>query len=578
VTAGWVSPRGGRRDSDIGHTERDFGYTIRAFPLMRVGSRKGPPMSGEGYSILLRCRSWGEALRAKGFTWDQIADVIALVQGVGPLRCYRLAHGRTAGDVVDAVNDLDPAGTASLRECRLYDFEGWPAAGRRPSARVLAALARIYQTRARNLISEEVFAGYSVHDREVLDRADFRHLDLFQPVTACSVPLQRVSMDEEEQVRPRQHARPAQAASDGVVLSAENCKELLRAVNAEEADMKRRELLLELSLALGGAPALTLLRQLNADEEARLARVVRARGRVDAETVATIEKLIAHCRRLDDAYGPAKVLPVVEAQRGIVSRLLATQSLLPGLRTRLVHAYAELAQLAGYLHHDRMDHPAAVRAFNSGLEAAYESGDAVLVAYIHHWHSWMAAFRGEPGKALDHAFATKGWANRGGSNLVRACNAVAVAWAHGLAGDTNESLRELEAARSWAERPTSIEPAYLYWVKESRGMEGASCFVYNTLGHAQNASDTAAAQLASLGSGFTRERAFGLIHHGVALIQSKEIPEATAKLSDAVAVMRTHSSARLVHMLAQARKRLEPWSGNSYVRDLDERLRSVAIV
>jgi len=109
-------------------------------------------------------------------------------------------------------------------------------------------------------------------------------------------------------------------------------------------------------------------------------------------------------------------------------------------------------------------------------------------------------------------------------------------------------------------------------------MDGASCFVYNTLGQARTAADTAAAQLASLGSGFTRERAFGLIHHGMALIQSKEIPEATVKLSEAVAVMRTHSSARLVHMLTQARKRLEPWSGNSHVRNLDEMLRSVAVV
>jgi hypothetical protein len=559
-------------------TERDIGYTIRAFPLMETGSRKGQPMSGEGYSILLRCRSWSEALRAKRFTWDQIADIIALVQRAGPLRCYRLAHGRTATDVVDECNELDPAGTASLRECRLYDFEGWPAAGRRPSARVLALLARVYQTRARNLISEEAFATYSAYDRDLIDKADFRYLDPFQPVTSCSVPQQRVSMSKGEQVRPRQHARPAQAASDVVAMSAENWKELLRAVSAEEADMKRRELLLELSLALGGAPALTLLRQLNPDEEARLARVVQAKGRVDAETMATIEKLIARCRRLDDTYGPAKVLPVVEAQRDMVSRLLATQSLLPGLRTRLVHAYAELAQLAGYLHHDRMDYPAAERAFNGGLKAAHESGDAVLVAYIHHWHSWMAAFRGDAGKAMDHAFATRGWAQRGGSNLVRACNAVSEAWAHGLAGDTIEALRSLEAAKTWAGRPTSVEPGYLYWVKESRGMDGASCFVYNTLGQARTAADTAAAQLASLGSGFTRERAFGLIHHGMALIQSKEIPEATVKLSEAVAVMRTHSSARLVHMLTQARKRLEPWSGNSHVRNLDEMLRSVAVV
>ncbi|MEV5409550.1 hypothetical protein AB0K60_12035 [Thermopolyspora sp. NPDC052614] len=536
-------------------------------------------MSGEGYSILLRCRSWGEALRAKRFTWDQIAYVIALVQQVGPLRCYRLAHGRTAVDVVDAINDLDPAGTASMRECRLYDFEGWPAAGRRPTARVLAALAQIYQTRARNLISDEEFSTYSAYDRDLIDQADFRHLDPFQPVTSCSVPQQRVSMDEGEQVRPRQQTRYAQIASDVVAMSAGKWKELLRAVNAEEADMKRRELLLELSLALGGVPALTLLRQLSPDEEARLARVISAQGRVDAETVATIEKLIAQCRRLDDTYGPAKVLPVAEAQRDMVSRLLSAQSLLPGLRTRLIHAYAELAQLTGFLYYDRMDFPAAARSLDLGLDAAQESGDAVLTAYIHHWHSEMASLSAQPGKALDHAFAAQGWARRGASNLMRARADIVEAWAHALDGNPTESLRKLEATRTWAGRPTSSEPSYLYWIKDySQGMGGTACFIYDALGRQGDVMQVATSRLAGLGPGFSRERSFGLIHQGMALTQSKEIPEATAKLSEAITLMRTHSSARLGHLITQARKRLEPWSGNAYVRDLDERLRSAAVV
>jgi hypothetical protein len=368
----------------------------------------------EGYRILLRCRSWSDALRAKRFTWDQIAEVVALVERAGPLRRYRLAHGRTSTDVVNAVNDLDPAGTASLRESRLFDFEAWPGGGRRPTTRVLVALARIYQTRARNLVSEEVYATYSAYDRDLIDRADFRHLDVFQPVAACSVPRQRASMDEGEPVRPRQEAVRA------VALSAENCRELLRAVSAEEADMQRRELLFELALALGGTPALTLLRRLDPAEEERLARVIQARARVDAETVSTIEKLTAECRRLDDTYGPAKVLPVVEAQRDMVTRLLQSQTLLPGLRNQLIRGYAELAQLAGFLHFDRMDYPAAARALDRGLEAAQESGDAVLAAYIHHWHSEMAGMFGKPAKALDHAFAAQGWARRGGSNLVRA--------------------------------------------------------------------------------------------------------------------------------------------------------------
>ncbi len=533
-------------------------------------------MSGEGTRILLRCRSWSDALRVKRFTWDQVAEVVALVERVSPLRCYRLAHGRTATDVVNAFNDLDPAGTASLREARLYDFEAWPEHGRRPTSRVLAVLARIYQTRARNLVSEEVFATYSVYHRDVIDRADFRHLDVFQPATPCSVPRQRVSMDEAHPVRPRQDAaRDTAEATAATVLSAESCKELLRAVSAEEADMKRRELLFELSLALGGAPALTLLRHLEPGEEERLARVVQAQGRVDAETVATIEKLTAQCRRLDDTYGPAKVLPVVEAQRDMVARLLSTETLLPSLRTRLVHTYAELAQLTGFLHYDRMDYPAAARSFDRGLEAAQESGDAVLTAYIHHWHSEMAAFSHQAGRALDHAFAAQGWARRGGSNLMRSRADTVEAWAHSLHGDTVQSLHKLESARTWAERPASSEPSYLYWVKLDQATATTASFVYNNLNRAGDINTAAASQRADMSGGYNRDRAFGLIHQGMILTQNKEVPEATAKLSQAIMIMREHSSARLGYLLSQARNRLDPWSGNAHVRSLDENLRAV---
>ncbi|KAA9377641.1 hypothetical protein F5972_18685 [Microbispora cellulosiformans] len=98
-------------------------------------------MSGEGYRVLLRTRARSTQLRAKRFTWDQIADVLALDHNVSPLRLYRLAHGRTAAEVVSLVSDLGPAGTASVREARLYDFEAWPAGGRKPPVRIVQTVA-----------------------------------------------------------------------------------------------------------------------------------------------------------------------------------------------------------------------------------------------------------------------------------------------------------------------------------------------------------------------------------------------------------------------------------------------------
>lgn len=202
----------------------------------------------------------------------------------------------------------------------------------------------------------------------------------------------------------------------------------------------------------------------------------------------------------------------------------------------------------------------------------------MLVAYIHHWHSEMAGLSGRPGTALDHAFAAQGWARRGASNLMRARADIIEAWAHALDGNATESRRRLESARTWAAKPTSSEPSYLYWVRESQGMVGTTCFVYDALGRPGDVIQVTTSRLAGLDPGFSRERSFGLIHQGMALTQSKEIPAATAKLSEAVTLMRTHSSARLTHLIRQARKRLEPWSGYSYVRHLDDRLRTVTVV
>ncbi|MEV7965331.1 hypothetical protein AB0O34_05030 [Sphaerisporangium sp. NPDC088356] len=525
-------------------------------------------MTGEGYRVLLSARRRSDILRAKGFTYEQIAAVLALDHQVSPLRLYRFAQGRTVSEVVNAFNDLDPAGAASLRDARLYDYELHPRAGRKPPLRALTTLARIYQTSARQLVSDSDYGTYCPLDREALDRADFRHWDrhYHRPSAAGS---SCASMKETP-------AWLAQSREARTGLQPEECADLLRALGAEEADVKRRDLLIELALTLGGMPALALLRHLTPEEEVRLARAGRAEGRVDAAAVATIEKLTAQCRRLDDALGPKTVLPVVDAQRDLVTRLLRRESLLPALRDRLIGVYAELSQLSGYLHYDLADYQAATKRFENSLEAALEIGNATLLAYVHHWLSDMASFQGLPAKAFDHAFAAQGWARRSPSHLLRARTNIVESWALALDGRPTPSLRLLETARNEAQKPTPADPPYLYWITESSALEGSSCFCFNALRRPDATITTVTAQLDSLpGETYSREQAFGLIHHGNALIQKREIPEAAAKLSEAASVMAVHSSARLIHSLRSARRQLQPWSTYTHVRDLDEELHTL---
>ncbi|WP_327589062.1 hypothetical protein OHA25_20135 [Nonomuraea sp. NBC_00507] len=518
-------------------------------------------MSGEGRRVLLWARSWSKQLRAKGFTWDQIATVLELTHAASPLRLCRLAHGRTASDVVAMVNDADPAGTASLREARLYDFEAWPETGRRPPARLLVMLAEVYQTAARSLISDEVFGSYRSADRELIDRADFRDRDANRPPSLKTAS--RVTIE----------ASAAAAPADRSLPDAPACVHLLRAIGTEETDVKRRELLFELALVLGGARALDLLRVLTPDEEERLAGVLRSTWRVDEATARTFEKLTLRARQADDEHGPAALLPVVNRQRTALAQVLSRESMPPALHDRMLAAYAQMSQLAGYLAYDLLDYKAAERAMRDGLRAALELGDPTLVSYLHCWLGAMAVYQRRPATALDHAFAAQSWTTRSPSRLLRAMSDSVLSKAHATAGEAAKCARVHHAAVSFADTSKDSEPAFLYWISPSV-VECGAAWALIQLRQTGPAVTAAQQCLAGLDPQFKMDRGLALVSYASALTPAKEIPEAAARLTEAAGIASQHSSARLTDQLLRARARLEPWAGNAHVQQLDDTLQA----
>ncbi|MFC6082750.1 hypothetical protein [Sphaerisporangium aureirubrum] len=503
-------------------------------------------------------------MRAKGYTFEQIADLFAVYHDVSPLRLYRYAYGRTAAEAVALYNDLDPAGTAALRESRLYDFEHWPRRGNRPTARTVALFAQVYRTAARRLTSDEVYASYSTRDRQLIDRTDHRHLPAQRPSRVPSPIPGHGTMNLEA----ARDTAPAPTPRD--------CASLLRALGAEEADVKRRDLLFELALALGGAPALTLLRHLSPPEKDRLASAVRASTRVDSGTVEVIEKLTARCRRLDDDFGPETVLPIVDGQRRLVTDLLHRETLLPGLRDRLTRAYAELSQLAGWLHYDLMDHEGARLRYQEGLTAAHHIGDPTMIAYLHTCLSYVAVYRGQVGQALDHVYAAQGWARQSPSNLIRSVHAMELARVLARRNETIDSERALAYAARTAEQPrTGGDPAYLYWWTIGQVQASAAdCQLY--WGRPDEAIGSVARTLAAPTT-LNLARGHALLHYAEALTRKREIPGAVDRIRDAAQITIRHSSGRLVDSVRQARVHLQPWAANKHVRTLDEELRSLGI-
>ncbi|GAA2880133.1 hypothetical protein GCM10010517_42640 [Streptosporangium fragile] len=527
-------------------------------------------MAAEGYRVLLECRRRSRALRAQSLTFDQIAGVFALDHAVSPLRLYRYAHGRTAADVVAAYNDLDPAGTATLRPARFYDYETWPQAGRRPGARAVALFARIYQTAARRLVTDEVYASYGARDRDLLDQADHRHLDPHHHLCEVSAPAVPGTMGT--QALPPLVPAPAPA----------HCADLLRALSAEEADVKRRELLFELALVLGGAPALGLLRHLTPPERERLAAATRHRSPIDAGTIDVLERLTARLWAMDESSGPRQVLPVAEAKRAMVEDLLKQGSLTPALRDRLLRVYWSLSHMAGWSRFDLMDYAGATRRYTEGLAAAHELQAPPLLAHMHGLLADMALHRGRSTVAMDHAFAAEGWAKSSGNRLQQAATSLIVARVLSRTRHDDEALRVLDRAITLAGRKHSVMGLrHLFWCNPDRvSRHAVFCLVgLEQPDRAIGAADPIMAKMraGSNQAGWNRERGILHLEYATALIQKREIPAAAAMVGEAAQVTTRHSSARLVHSVRQARARLQPWADNRHVRDLDERLRALSI-
>ncbi|WP_433517658.1 hypothetical protein ACQP2T_20215 [Nonomuraea sp. CA-143628] len=455
------------------------------------------------------------------------------------------------------VNDADPAGTAALRESRLYDYESWPEAGRRPPVRLLTVLAKIYQTAARNLARGEDLVAYGVADRELIDGADFRDLDANRPAGA------RVTMEVSAAAPP----------ADMSPLDASACVRLLHATGIEEADVKRRELLFELALVLGGSRVLDLLRILTPEEEERLAGVLRSTGRVDEATVRTFEKLTLHARRADDVSGPATLLPVVNGQRAAVGRLLARESMPPSLHVRLLDTYAQLSQLAGYLAYELRDYAAAEQLLRDGLRAALDLGNPTLVGYVHYWLGRMAADQDRTAAVFDHAFAVQSWAARSPSKLLASLRESLFSLAHAAEDDAAACARAHESSLALAGAPKDDEPVFLYWVSPAV-VDSRRTALLVRLNRPEDVNKAAEQYLAEHGAGLKKERGLVLARYARGLTLVKEIPEAAAKLTEAADITRQHSSARLTDEIGQARARMEPWADTSYVRQLDDTLRS----
>ncbi|MGH3942527.1 MAG: hypothetical protein ACRDTG_28675 [Pseudonocardiaceae bacterium] len=198
-------------------------------------------------------------------------------------------------------------------------------------------------------------------------------------------------------------------------------------------------------------------------EPARLAAALGG-GQVDPTLIAQIEDSIPRLRQLDDQQGGGgAALTYVNAQFQAVAHLLHTAEHGGHITRRLLVAWAELGQLAGWMAADTERHGLAQRYYLTALRAAHNAGDKPLGANVLSMMASDAANREQASDAISLGTAAVELAHRS-PMIVQALVSSRLAYGYALVGDADRFHAAHGRSRELVEHPTGHRPRWAYYV------------------------------------------------------------------------------------------------------------------
>lgn len=307
------------------------------------------------------------------------------------------------------------------------------------------------------------------------------------------------------------------------------------------------------------------------DDEDRLVAAVHRPVRVDPHVVGSLAAILAEQRRLDDAIGSAPVLQAVRAQMSIVQHLAA--EVRGSVRPALVDVAAQWAQFSGWLNIAIGDAPAARASLDRAAEHAEEIGDTDMVGTVLSWKGYLAERLGHVGSMIGLSKA----ARRGRRGPGRAYDMFQEARGHALAGDAEEAVQLLGAAReaaAAADQADAREWEYYYLEPGFFDLETGLTHLY--LGrddprHNARAVEIFTAGLEALPAGMRRSEWAGeyISHLAAAYTQAGDAEAACAAVVEAAEVARATSSVSLPGRLGDVHATMRAkWPRDPAVVDL----------
>lgn len=217
--------------------------------------------------------------------------------------------------------------------------------------------------------------------------------------------------------------------------------------------------------------------------------------RVGENLVSDLESRVIELRHLDDVVGGGDLWPLVHRELAEVRSVVKAMSYPATIGGRLLTIVAELAQLAGWVASDAGHYAQARQTYLSGVSAARDAGDRVLVGQLLSSLSYQMANVGNPADAALLARSAVAGAESA-TPRVRALFLERVAWASARSRDSDGTKRALAGVdEAFAHSDGLNEPEWVYWLdhNEIKVMAGR-CLI--ELGKPQAAEPLLAAAIA----------------------------------------------------------------------------------
>jgi tetratricopeptide (TPR) repeat protein len=307
----------------------------------------------------------------------------------------------------------------------------------------------------------------------------------------------------------------------------------------------------------------------------RLSTALRRPGRVDAETVDSLEHVTVLLEQMESQASPAALLGPVVGHLENIGRLIAG-SPPDKLDRRLCSLAGETAALAGWLSWDlKNGRGAAAAYFRAGLEAATEAGDRALGAYLVGSSCVEPAYRERPIARLRRLEGqTFGFARSYATPETRSWLVTLAAEAHALAGDYAQTLRtfdEAEAAMNHAGEQAEIRRPRVVFFDAPR-LAGERGVALARLGQPEPAQEALRPALASLDPSVVKTRPRLLTALATAHVQQGDVDEASRLGIEALTLAAQQQVQPNLQDVLRVRLELEPWRKAQAVREFDERL------